>query len=125
MALSFTKIVAIILLLVISIISVILLISTTTATDSKCLLSTASHHKVTSNLSSSVNSFALDFYKALSKQESSNVLISPVSISAALAMVLLGARSETECELFAGLRLNDEFESSDQVHEAFKKVGYF
>lgn len=76
-----------------------------------------------SQLSVSVNSFAVDLFKAISEQNSTgNVFFSPVSISTCLGMLLLGARGGSEQELLAGLHFDKSFASSDDVHSAFKKV---
>ena len=51
-------------------------------------------------LSRANGAFALDLYRALSKDGAGgNLLLSPLSISTALAMVYLGARSRTEAEM--------------------------
>ncbi|MEG1642371.1 MAG: serpin family protein [Synergistaceae bacterium] len=46
----------------------------------------------------SVNAFTFDIYKKISEENNNNLLISPYSISTALAMTYLGANGETESE---------------------------
>lgn len=47
----------------------------------------------------SSNSFALDLYKYLSKNEKGNIFISPYSISIAMGMTYAGANGETQAEM--------------------------
>jgi serine protease inhibitor len=55
----------------------------------------------------SENSFALDiFKKVIENNETSNVIISPLSISSALSMAVNGASSETREAMLEALRLN-------------------
>uniref|UniRef100_A0A8C3FZ83 Serpin domain-containing protein n=1 Tax=Chrysemys picta bellii TaxID=8478 RepID=A0A8C3FZ83_CHRPI len=53
-----------------------------------------------SSVSEATTKFALDFFKELNKDRpSDNIIYSPLSISAALGMVLLGARSNTATQI--------------------------
>ncbi|XP_062251582.1 leukocyte elastase inhibitor-like [Platichthys flesus] len=54
----------------------------------------------TMNINSSINAFSLDLFWNLSDANpSENILVSPLSISTALAMVYLGARGETAAQM--------------------------
>jgi serpin B len=59
--------------------------------------------------------FALDMYAQL-KDEGGNLFFSPHSISTALAMAYVGARSETKTEMAAALRFNLP---DEELHAAF------
>uniref|UniRef100_A0A674IWE4 Serpin domain-containing protein n=1 Tax=Terrapene triunguis TaxID=2587831 RepID=A0A674IWE4_9SAUR len=53
-----------------------------------------------SSISEATTKFALDFFKVLNKDHpSDNIIYSPLSISAALGMVLLGARGNTATQI--------------------------
>uniref|UniRef100_A0A8C3FVX0 Serpin domain-containing protein n=1 Tax=Chrysemys picta bellii TaxID=8478 RepID=A0A8C3FVX0_CHRPI len=53
-----------------------------------------------SSISEATTKFALDFFKVLNKDSpSDNIIYSPLSISAALGMVLLGARGNTATQI--------------------------
>jgi serpin B len=45
------------------------------------------------------NAFAIDLYKKLAEKEAGNIVISPYSISTALAMTYAGARGKTADEM--------------------------
>ncbi len=62
--------------------------------------------------------FALDLYRALRKSEG-NLLLSPYSISSALAMVFAGARNETERQMADVLHFDLP---QDRLHAAFNAV---
>uniref|UniRef100_A0A674ISB6 Serpin domain-containing protein n=1 Tax=Terrapene triunguis TaxID=2587831 RepID=A0A674ISB6_9SAUR len=52
------------------------------------------------SISEATTKFALDFFKVLNKDHpSDNIIYSPLSISAALGMVLLGARGNTATQI--------------------------
>ena len=61
--------------------------------------------------------FAIDLYKNVS-QTADNVFLSPVSISAALAMTRLGAKANTQAEMDAVLKWTG---FNDTVHHAFEE----
>lgn len=63
------------------------------------------------------NAFALDLYQSLRTQDG-NLILSPFSISLALAMTYAGARGETEAQMAEALR----FGSQEQVHPAFNAL---
>ncbi|XP_072306683.1 leukocyte elastase inhibitor-like [Eucyclogobius newberryi] len=68
------------------------------------------------NLSKAHTSFTLDLFRCLREQnQRSNVLFSPLSISAALSMVLLGAKGRTAKQMRAGLKTKD----CKDVHSSF------
>ncbi|KAF5908474.1 leukocyte elastase inhibitor-like [Clarias magur] len=71
------------------------------------------------SLSHANSNFALDLYRAISKESpNENVFISPLSISAALSMVYLGARGGTAEEMAKVL----SFSSVPDVHTNFKTL---
>ena len=63
------------------------------------------------------NSFALDLYQSL-RSESGNLILSPFSISLALAMTYSGAYGETEAQMAEVLN----FSGQDQTHTAFNAL---
>lgn len=63
------------------------------------------------------NAFALDLYQAVHNQED-NLILSPFSISLALAMTYSGARGETESQMADVLN----FSSQEQTHPAFNAL---
>ena len=63
------------------------------------------------------NAFALDVYQALHSQDG-NLILSPFSISLALAMTYAGARSETEAQMAQTLH----FPAQEQLHPAFNAL---
>ncbi|XP_053286053.1 leukocyte elastase inhibitor [Pleuronectes platessa] len=70
-------------------------------------------------ISSSNTAFALELFRTLSRANpSGNVLVSPLSISSALAMVYLGARGDTADQMAQAL----SFQHGEAVHAEFKKL---
>jgi serpin B len=63
------------------------------------------------------NTFALDLYQTLRTQQG-NLILSPYSISLALAMTYAGARGETESQMAQTLR----FTPQEQLHPAFNAL---
>ncbi len=64
------------------------------------------------------NTFALDMYRSL-RSENGNLILSPYSISLALAMTYAGARGETESQMADTL---DFSLPQDQLHPAFNSL---
>lgn len=62
--------------------------------------------------------FLCALYGAVRSRESGNVCLSPVSVSAAMAMVYAGASGETAGELAQALALDG---SADEIHERMKR----
>jgi serpin B len=69
------------------------------------------------NLVDGNNAFALDLYKSL-RAENGNLILSPYSISLALAMTYVGARGETESQMAQTLH----FPAQNQLHPAFNTL---
>ncbi|XP_032078399.1 serpin B6-like isoform X2 [Thamnophis elegans] len=67
---------------------------------------------------SAANTFALKLFKMISANESSNVFLSPSSVSTALLMVLLGARNNTAAQIAKVLSIPKDGE----VHQRFGKL---
>ena len=63
------------------------------------------------------NTFALDIYQSL-RSENGNLILSPFSISLALAMTYAGARDETEAQMAQALH----FLPQEQLHPAFNQL---
>ncbi|XP_062251087.1 leukocyte elastase inhibitor-like [Platichthys flesus] len=71
------------------------------------------------NINSSINAFSLDLFWNLSDANpSENILVSPLSISTALAMVYLGARGETADQMEKALL----FQPVEDIHGQFKQL---
>lgn len=70
------------------------------------------------NLVGGNNAFAVDIYQAL-RSESGNLILSPYSISLALAMTYAGARGETGSQMAGTLHFN---QTRDQLHPAFNAL---
>ncbi|NXW00648.1 AACT protein, partial [Fregetta grallaria] len=68
--------------------------------------------------------FVFRFYKqAISKEADKNVFFSPMSISAAFAMLAVGAKSTTLSQIFEGLGFDRLTETRiHNIHESFHKV---
>ncbi|XP_051825912.1 leukocyte elastase inhibitor [Antechinus flavipes] len=70
-------------------------------------------------LSAANSHFALDLYKTLNEvHPKENIICSPLGISTALAMILLGARGETAAEVSKVFHFNEV----DQVHSRFQTL---
>ncbi|KAM4816357.1 serpin B6-like [Urocitellus parryii] len=67
--------------------------------------------------------FALNLLKRLGEDSSKNVFYSPISISSALAMVLLGAKGTTALQMAQALSLNKSSSSGGgDVHQGFQSL---
>ncbi|XP_077322809.1 alpha-1-antitrypsin-like protein CM55-MM isoform X2 [Lithobates pipiens] len=73
--------------------------------------------------------FVINFFKHLTSRSSQdkdsppkNVVLSPLSISSAFSMMLLGARSKTHQELWKGLSLNSTRCREMEVHQAYSTL---
>lgn len=73
-------------------------------------------------LTASLNSFAFKLLKGLEKDDK-NTFFSPLSVSAALAMVLAGAEGQTEKELKNNLDF-EQFKNQHDINEAFHGVRF-
>lgn len=73
-------------------------------------------------LSEANSTFALTLLKKLGEGNSKNVFISPLSISSALAMVLLGARGNTAAQMCQTLSLNKSSGGGEDVHQGFQNL---
>ncbi|XP_054439354.1 serpin B3 [Pteronotus mesoamericanus] len=86
------------------------------------------------SLSEANTRFAHDLFQQLRKSEKENIFYSPLSISAALAMVYLGSRENTALEIQKALHFNEvtedtkggattvHVEKSGNVHQQFQKL---
>ncbi|XP_055451149.1 serpin B6-like [Psammomys obesus] len=67
--------------------------------------------------------FALNLLKILGEDSSKNVLFSPLSISSALAMVLLGAKGTTASQMLQALSLDKcSCDGGGDVHQGFQSL---
>ena len=72
-------------------------------------------------ISTSINGFGLKLFKGLAEaQKDSNVIISPLSVSMALAMVYNGAEGKTKEAMAKTLELDGA--SLDQIDDSFKTL---
>lgn len=71
------------------------------------------------NLGEANGTFAINLLKMLAEEDNSrNVFFSPLSISSALAMVLMGAKGDTEAQISQALCLN----TGKEVHQGFQSL---
>ncbi|XP_041358395.1 leukocyte elastase inhibitor-like [Gigantopelta aegis] len=75
-----------------------------------------SDEELISQLANANTQFALDLYKKVANT-ADNIFLSPISISAALAMTRLGARGNTESEMDQVMKWT---KFGDKVHDAFE-----
>ena len=76
---------------------------------------------IAKDLVTGINSFATSLHQKLAAEKGSeNLFFSPYSISAALAMTLLGARGNTEAELLKALHWSDM--TSSDLHLSMRLV---
>lgn len=67
--------------------------------------------------------FVFDLYRALaSTTPDQNIFFSPLSVSMSLAMLALGARSNTKTQILEGLGLDLQDRSEDEVHHGFQRL---
>ncbi|XP_060019782.1 serpin B6-like isoform X2 [Lagenorhynchus albirostris] len=66
--------------------------------------------------------FALTLLKHLGEDSSQNVFISPISISSALAMVLMGAQGDTAAQMSQALSLSRSSGRGGDVHQDFQNL---
>ncbi|XP_049626702.1 serine protease inhibitor A3N-like [Suncus etruscus] len=75
----------------------------------------------TYSLAHSNTDFAFSLYKLLATQKpENNVIFSPFSVSAALALLALGARSTTKTEILQGLKFNLTQTPEAEIHQGFQ-----
>ncbi|XP_006208317.3 serpin A9 isoform X2 [Vicugna pacos] len=76
-----------------------------------------------SQVSSSSTNFAFCLYRKLVlKAPSPNIFFSPVSVSASLAMLSLGARSATKTQILQGLGFNLSHTPESTIHQGFQHL---
>ncbi|CAN0405005.1 unnamed protein product [Rangifer tarandus platyrhynchus] len=73
-------------------------------------------------LSEANGTFALTLLKKLGEDNSRNVFFSPLSISSALAMVLMGARGNTAAQMSQTLSLSTSSGGGEDVHQGFQNL---
>uniref|UniRef100_A0A8C9PLS0 Serpin family A member 5 n=1 Tax=Spermophilus dauricus TaxID=99837 RepID=A0A8C9PLS0_SPEDA len=71
----------------------------------------------------STREFTFDLYRALaSSAPGQNIFFSPLSISMSLAMLTLGARSNTKAQILEGLGHSLQPDSEEELHNTFQKL---
>uniref|UniRef100_A0A672SU02 Leukocyte elastase inhibitor-like n=1 Tax=Sinocyclocheilus grahami TaxID=75366 RepID=A0A672SU02_SINGR len=74
-------------------------------------------------LSAANTQFSLNLFKKISGGNTSkNVFYSPISITSALAMVLLGAKGNTAAQMFKVISHMSPHVKEDQIHSSFNKL---
>ncbi|XP_012579889.1 PREDICTED: serpin A9 [Condylura cristata] len=77
----------------------------------------------TSQVASSNTDFAFRLYRRLVlKTPNQNVVFSPLSVSASLAMLSLGARSTTKSQILRGLGFNPQHTPEAAIHRGFQHL---
>ena len=76
------------------------------------------YHKITPT----ITNFALRLYRQLAAEASGNVFFSPVSISATLALLSLGAQADTPTQILEGLGFNLTEISEADIHRGFQSL---
>lgn len=67
--------------------------------------------------------FAFQFFREVAQETpNKNIFLSPVSISAAFAMLALGARSATQSQILEGLAFNLTEIQEKEIHEGFHNL---
>ena len=87
----------------------------------KALLMTQS--EVVPKLAQAMNRFAAELFKHLAEANDGNVFLSPSSIYEALAMLLAGARGETQAEISNALRYTQKEDNlQSDIHDAIQAL---
>lgn len=77
------------------------------------------YHKIAPNNAN----FAFQLYKHIASHAADkNIFLSPLSISAAFALLTLGARSETQNQIFKGLAFNLSETEESEIHKGFQQL---
>lgn len=67
--------------------------------------------------------FTFDLFRALvAASPGQNVVFSPLSISVTLAMISLGARSNTKAQILEGLGVRPQGDAEEQLHRGFQQL---
>lgn len=78
---------------------------------------------IQSTLALSINDFAFDLYRKIGTANAGeNVVLSPVSISLALASVYVGARGETKSQIATAMHLDNYSSNDEPINEGFKSL---
>lgn len=77
-------------------------------------------------ITAAVNDFSISLFNRLSQENGQkNVFVSPLSVSTALSMLLLGARASTAAELSKGLKFDQINTSDNTIHQQFSQVSRY
>ncbi|NWH92629.1 A1AT protein, partial [Aegithalos caudatus] len=72
---------------------------------------------------SSNTDFAFQFYReAIAQEPGKNIFFSPVSISAALALLALGSRGSSQVQVLEGLAFNLTNIPKEEIHDGFRQL---
>ncbi|XP_060029989.1 serpin B6-like isoform X3 [Erinaceus europaeus] len=74
------------------------------------------------SLSEANGTFAFNLLKKLGEGNSKNIFFSPLSISSALAMVLLGAKGNTAAQMSEALSYNKLRDKDEVIHQGFQAL---
>ncbi|XP_006888775.1 PREDICTED: serpin B6-like [Elephantulus edwardii] len=74
------------------------------------------------SLSEANGTFAVNLFKGLGESNSSNLFFSPMSISSALAMALMGAKGNTANQMSQVLSLDKSKGEGEDVHQGFQSL---
>lgn len=109
--------------LVVSICAVIRCVPPPGTPSKGSLCPSSSRSTAASRLSSSNTNFAFRLYRRLVlKTPDQNVFFSPLSVSASLAMLSLGARSATKTQILQSLGFNLTHVPEPAIHQAFQHL---
>ncbi|XP_072284408.1 alpha-1-antitrypsin-like [Pyxicephalus adspersus] len=74
-------------------------------------------------LADSNSNFAFDLFRQVAADHSSeNIVLSPVSISTALALLSLGAEGKTQAQIIEGIGFNTSEISKKEIHDGFQHL---
>ncbi|XP_036921921.1 serpin B6-like isoform X1 [Sturnira hondurensis] len=88
-----------------------------------CCVGPMDHRLIIMDAVSEANgTFAVSLLRKLGEDNSKNVFFSPMSISSALAMVLLGAKGNTAAQMVQALSLSKSGGAGEDVHQGFQSL---
>lgn len=104
--------------------SLVFLLSLTLTSSSVIPQTRSSDQQSLVPLTAAINDFSVSLFNRLSQEKGQeNVFVSPLSVSTALSMLLLGTRSTSESQLSSGLKFDGiSQEDGRTVHQLFHEV---
>ncbi|RWS14664.1 leukocyte elastase inhibitor-like protein [Dinothrombium tinctorium] len=68
-----------------------------------------------------INEFSFELYQVVNKgNENENHFYSPIGIIYAFSMLMIGAKKDSELEVFRGLHLDQNFRTPEEAHKSFR-----